>query len=200
MIQRTKFFDGYKREFGKLNDSQVEGLETMLKGFDETPHFNLATQYANILAQTARETNWTFKPKVEGYYIKGNRKKALYNYYARNNPSALRTIFPYGWDSNLTYEGRGRTQTTHLFNYMNISEALDIDCVENPDLLLDDETDIKVLLHCYHTGLWTGKKLTDYINDNKTDYKNARRVVNGLDAWREIQADSIKFERIIDFE
>ena len=60
MIQRTKFFDGYKREFGKLNDSQVEGLETMLKGFDETPHFNLATQYANILAQTVRETNWTF--------------------------------------------------------------------------------------------------------------------------------------------
>lgn len=201
MIDRVKFFEGYKREFGKLNDSQVSGLETMLKGFDETEYFNLSTQYAGILSQTARETNWTFLPKVEGYWIsETKRKKTLYNYYLKNNPRALRTIFPYGWNSRLTYEGRGRTQTTHLNNYIAISEALDIDCVENPDLLLDDDTDIRVLLYCYHTGLWTGKRLANYINEDKTDYKGQRRVVNGLDHWQEIQNNSIKFERIIEFE
>lgn len=200
MINREIFFEGYKKEFGKLNQIQLSGLEVMLSGFDDTEYFNLATQYADILAQTKRETNDTYKPQKEGYWIaETKRKKALYNYYAKNNPSALKTIFPYGWNSILTYEGRGRTQTTHLGNYIQISNKLGIDCVNNPDLLLDDKTDMKVLLYCYHTGLWTGKKLTDYINEEKTDYKNARRVVNGLDHWKEIESDAIKFEKIIEF-
>lgn len=200
MIQRNKFFNGYKQEFGKLNDSQVEGLEFLLGKLDETSKFNLSTQYANILAQIRRETNNTYQPVVEGYYIKGNRKKALYDYYRRNNPSALRTIFPYGWDTDKTYEGKGRVQTTHLFNAIKIKAKTGIDVVSNPDLLLDNETDWKVIELGFGDGIWTGKKISDYINDNKTDYKNARRVVNGLDHWREIEEDSIKFERIIDFE
>ncbi len=201
MINRDKFYSGYRDSFGKLDNVQVSGLETMLNGFDDTEYFNLATQYAGILAQTARETNWTFKPQKEGYWIaEVKRKRTLYNYYLKNNPGAIKTIFPYGWNSVLTYEGRGRTQTTHINNYIAISEALGIDCVDNPDLLLEDKTDIKVMLHGYHTGLWTGKKLTDYINEQRTDYKGQRRVVNGLDAWREIQANSIKFEKIIYFD
>lgn len=200
MISREKFYQGYRETFGKLSEMQKIGLDYMLDGFDETEYFNLATQYAGMLAQTARETNWTFQPMVEGYYIKANRKKALYNYYTKNNPGALRTIFPYGWNTPQTYEGRGRTQTTHIFNYSAIRDKLGIDCVENPDLLLDNKTDIKVMLYCYATGLWTGKKLTDYINEEKTDFKNQRRVVNGLDAWEEIQENSIKFYNIIEFE
>jgi hypothetical protein len=30
-------------------------------------------------------------------------------------------------------------------------------------------------------GLFTGKKLSDYFNDKKTDWRNARRIINGLD-------------------
>lgn len=199
-INRDKFFEGYKVTFGNLNQSQVDGLTEMLTGFDESTNFDLANQYAGMLSQTARETNWTFQPRIEGYYIKGNRKKALYNFYRRNNPYALKTIFPYGWDSDLTYEGRGRTQTTHLGNYIKISEKLGIDCVNNPDLLLDGKTDMKILDYCYATGLWTGKRLKDYLNSEITDYKNMRRVVNGLDHWREIQSDAEKFYKIIEFE
>ena len=71
--------------------------------------------------------------------------------------------------------------------------------MENPDLLLDNETDWKVLELGFN-GLWTGRKLSDYINENETDYKNARRIVNGLDHWREIQDDAMKFYTIINFD
>jgi putative chitinase len=30
-------------------------------------------------------------------------------------------------------------------------------------------------------GSFTGKKLSDYINQNKCDYSNARRIINGVD-------------------
>jgi len=29
-------------------------------------------------------------------------------------------------------------------------------------------------------GLFTGKKLSDYLTDTKKDYFNARRIINGL--------------------
>jgi hypothetical protein len=36
-------------------------------------------------------------------------------------------------------------------------------------------------------GLFTGKKLSDYIDGDRCDYKNARRIINGLDKWELIQ-------------
>lgn len=198
MIDREKFYSGYREKFGKLNDSQKAGLEFILTKLDSTDKFNLATEYAYILATIKRETNSTYQPVLEGYWIKGNRKKALYNYYQRNNPSALRTIFPYGWDSKLTYEGRGRIQTTHVFNCVKIKDKTGIDVVNNPDLLLDNEVDWKVLELGFY-GLWTGRPLSRYINERQTDYYNARKVVNGLDHAQSIADDAMKFYTIINF-
>lgn len=199
MINREKFYSGYREKLGALNSSQLNGLEFILSKLDETDKFSLATEYSYILSTIRRETNNTYQPVIEGYWIKKNRKKALYDYYTKNNPSALKSIFPYGWNTHKTYEGRGRVQTTHIFNAVKIRNALGIDVVENPDLLLDNETDWKVLELGFN-GLWTGRKLSDYINENETDYKNARRIVNGLDHWREIQDDAMKFYTIINFD
>jgi hypothetical protein len=37
-------------------------------------------------------------------------------------------------------------------------------------------------------GIFTGKKLSDYIADGRRDYVNARRIINGTDRAKEIAA------------
>jgi hypothetical protein len=43
-------------------------------------------------------------------------------------------------------------------------------------------------------GLFTGKKLNDYINNTKTDYVNARKIINGLDRANLIASYAKVFE------
>ncbi len=43
-----------------------------------------------------------------------------------------------------------------------------------------------VLVHCFKTGTFTGRKLTDYVNEFSTDFINARRCINGADKAHEI--------------
>jgi len=43
-----------------------------------------------------------------------------------------------------------------------------------------------VLVHGFKTGTFTGRKITDYINNFETDFINARRCINGTDRAHEI--------------
>ena len=43
-------------------------------------------------------------------------------------------------------------------------------------------------------GTVTGKKLSDFIDADKTDYTNARRIINGLDHAAKLSAAATKFE------
>lgn len=46
-------------------------------------------------------------------------------------------------------------------------------------------------------GMFTGKKLSDYITETATDYRNARRVVNGLDKADLIAGYALTFEKAL---
>jgi hypothetical protein len=46
-------------------------------------------------------------------------------------------------------------------------------------------------------GLFTGKKVGDYLRGTNADYYNARRVINGTDHASEIMGDARKFENIL---
>ena len=39
----------------------------------------------------------------------------------------------------------------------------------------------------FAAGAVTCRKLTDYITRDRTDFKNARRCINGMDKWAEIK-------------
>ncbi len=137
-------------------------------------------QQAYVLATIKRETGDTFRPVLEGNYLKENRLQKLFNYYQKNNPSAIKTIFPNGI-SGLTYEGRGYVQITHLYNYEKFSKELGVDLVNHPELALVPDNAWGIAEIGMTKGMFTGKKLSDYFNDTKTDYPNARRIINGLD-------------------
>ena len=78
------------------------------------------------------------------------------------------------------YYGRGLVQLTWRDNYAKYGLE------KTPDKALEWESSLFVLFDGMPKGLFTGKKLDDYINDNKRDYINARRIINGTDRAKEI--------------
>ena len=127
----------------------------------------LKTQIAYVLATAQWETAHTFKPVKEAFWLSENWRKNHLHYYP--------------------FYGRGYVQLTWKRNYEKYASILGIDLAGNPDLALQANTALFVLVHGSATGTFTGRRLEEFINENKTDYKNARRVINGLDKWPEIQ-------------
>ena len=78
-----------------------------------------------------------------------------------------------------------------------MGEILGIDLLNNPDLAMRADIAANIMIVGMVRGLFTGKKLNDYINDKKTDYVNARRIINGTDAAAKIAAYAVKYERAL---
>ncbi len=85
------------------------------------------------------------------------------------------------------YYGRGYVQLTWEDNYKKYEDILGIDLVDQPDLALDPKTALFILVHGFKTGAFTGKKITDFINEEEEpDFYNARKCINGLDHAQDI--------------
>lgn len=172
-INRKAFFDNYRSKFGKLSQPLVDNLNFLLSKFD-TGRFKLPTQMAYMLATIKHETNNTFYPVMEGFYLKTGRIGKLYNYYSIHNPKAIKSIFPNGIEQP-TYEGRGYVQITHDSNYAKFGIA------DHPEKALEPETAFNIMESGMANGFFTGHTLQDFVNENETDYYSARRVINGKD-------------------
>lgn len=176
-FDRDKFFDGYRTAFGKLNQSQVDGLGFLLSKLDQGWALN---ESAYLLATIKHETDHTFKP----IYERG--PKSYFNKY--DGRASLGNTEP---GDGYRYRGRGYVQITGRKNYTRFGIE------DNPDQALDAQTAWMILVEGCFGGTFTGKKLGTYINATKTDYKNARRVINGTDKADVIADYARKFELIL---
>ena len=83
------------------------------------------------------------------------------------------------------YIGRGWVMLTWDYNYQKASQELKLtderDLVEHPEMALDSLIATRILFKGMADGWFTGKKLSQYFNDNKNDPKNARQIINGND-------------------
>ena len=95
------------------------------------------------------------------------------------------------------YVGMGFSQLTWLENYRKESKRLGLDLIKEPTLILHIPTAANSHVFCMMNGRYTGVGLTKYINDKKTDYVNARRVVNGTDKASVIADYAVRFERAL---
>jgi len=139
----------------------------------------LDTQIAYVLATTQWETAQTFKPVKEAFWLSEEWRKENLRY------------FP--------YYGRGYVQLTWENNYEKYSHIVNQNLVENPDKAMIPEIAAFILVHGFKTGTFTGRKITDYINDNETHFVKARRCINGTDRANEIAAIAESFyKKIID--
>lgn len=105
------------------------------------------------------------------------------------------------------YFGRGLVQITGRRNYTDWTERLaaenytlngaPVDLVNNPDLAMNPQLAAKIAVEGMRDGTFTTRKLGRYVNDQTTDYVNARRVVNGTDHADEIADRATAYEGIV---
>ncbi len=129
----------------------------------------LKTQIAYVLATVEHETNKTFKPVIEAYWL-DDPDAYLKTHHAEYYP----------------YYGRGYVQLTWDYNYEKYGKLVGKDLLKHPELALETEIALFVLVHGFKTGAFTGRKIADYINAHETDFVNARRCINGKDKATEI--------------
>ena len=178
-INRKSFFQGYRAEFNGVTESQVKAIEFLLGKFEED-NWNDVRLIAYCLATIKHETANTYLPIKEYRSRIGSKGRANQDRY---------------WLSG--YYGRGFVQVTWLKNYQKLGKAIGADLVANPNLALQPAIAYEILVVGMLRGLFTGKKLSDYINSTKTDYANARRVVNGTDKSTLIAQYARQFEKIL---
>ena len=131
-------------------------------------HDLLRNQAAYVLATAYHETAHTMKPVREYGGEKYLKSKKYY-----------------------PYVGMGYVQLTWDYNYKKASKLLDVDFLKNPKLLLDPKYASPIIVVGMMEGWFTGKKLSDYITLKISDFKSARKIVNGLDK-AELIADYAK--------
>ena len=61
------------------------------------------------------------------------------------------------------------------------------------DGALEPDLAAKIMFKGMIDGIFTGKKLADYFNPRTADWKNARRIINGLDHADDIATYAKKF-------
>jgi hypothetical protein len=200
-INKEFFESEYKSVFGKpLNGQKKQNIFVITDAFENDADMKSLRWLAYILATSMHESNDTFQPVVEGYWIKPDSKRisALYEYYRKNNPGALKTIFPNG-KSGIAYYGRGRVvQLTHNFNYRLASEKLygDDRLLKEPDMIITDPScDLAVTFKGMLEGWFTGYKLEQFfpLSSDKAAWKSARKMINGLDKANLIAEYAMKF-------
>ncbi|GGA50968.1 hypothetical protein GCM10011385_00260 [Nitratireductor aestuarii] len=137
-------------------------------------HGLLRNQAAYVLATAHWETARTMKP-VREY---GGEK------YLQSKP-----YYP--------FVGMGYVQLTWEANYRKASQILGVDFVGNPKLLLEPAHASEILVRGMMGGWFTGKKLSDYIILQRSDFVNARRIVNGMDKAQEIAVLAHEYDSLL---
>jgi len=123
-------------------------------------------QIQYVLATVQHETNDTFKPVKEAYWLSEGWRRRNLRYYP--------------------YYGRGFVQITWESNYEKFSKLLGVDLVKDPDLALEMDNAIFILVYGMKHGILTGKKLDDYFGDKGSNFVNARKIINGKDKAKHI--------------
>lgn len=165
LINRDFFFTQIRRSMfsGALKQSQVDGINGILDGWEAEYATDDDRWLAYALATTYHETDQKMQP-IEEY----GRGRGLP--YGKADP-----------DTGQVYYGRGFVQLTWRRNYDTLGKLIQVDLVSHPDLALDVTNATKIMFKGMTEGLFTGKSLKDYFNGAVDDWANARRIINGLD-------------------
>lgn len=160
------FFERVRRAVfgGRLTARQVDGLNKILAYRASNWPKMADDELAYVLATVVHETAFEMQPITE----RGGSK------YLRSKP-----YFP--------FVGRGLVQITWERNYKLFN-------VSPPEKALEWPVALDICFRGMILGMFTGKKLADYIAGGKCDYIGARRIINGTDRARLIAGYARSFQ------
>ena len=178
-IDHTAFFNGYRSAFGRLKQGQVTGIELLGRHMEADPAVTDLRWAAYMLATVKHECADTWQPIIE----RGPRD--YFDQYETGTAKGTRLGNTQPGDG-YRFRGRGYVQITGRGNYARLTSALsrgaDANLEDDPEHTLRPAIAYGIMSVGMRKGLFTGKKLSDYISrSGGCDYKQARRIINGLD-------------------
>jgi predicted chitinase len=194
MINRKAFFDAVRPRLfsGAMAQAQVDGLEVLLTTWERDYRDEVTiSQLAYILATAYHETARTMQPVKEF----GGAAYLANNYdVTGKNPERARKHGNDKVGDGIKYAGRGYVQLTWKNNYRRMGQLLGVDLVAFPDRAMEPVLAARIMFDGMVDGIFTGRKLTDYIKGDLVDYVNVRRIVNGTDRAELIAGYARQFE------
>jgi hypothetical protein len=177
-LDRAKFFAGVRSGpfSGALKASQVKGMNAILDAWEASGLTDLRW-LAYMLATVLAECGPNMLPVREGFKKTDTEART---YVKRRGYKYAKVV------DGQVYYGRGLVQLTWQANYKAMGDLLGIDLAGNPELALDPKTAADIMIKGMTLGKFTSKKLGDYFNDSKSDWRQARRIINALDRADEI--------------
>jgi len=173
MIDRPYLFAHLRPMLGGiLSQAQIDGVGHLLDAWEREYAQTDRRWLSYILATVEHETARTFQPVEEW----GHGRER-----------------PYG----TIYYGRGYCQLTWKVNYARFGRLLGVDLVGHPERVLEPDIAATILFRGMVEGLYTGRKLADFIVGERCDYLNARRVVNSLDRASHIADLALGYSRAL---
>lgn len=189
-MNRSNFYVGLRGSAlfpAALPQSQVSGIEAILDEAERRgsplPHV------AYILATAYHESAHTMQPVRETLAKTDDGAiAALEKAWKAGKLSWVKSPYWRKDKDGKAWFGRGLVQITHKDNYAKFG------LTDDPSKALEMSTAVRVIFDGMEQGLFTEKKLADYITDAKADYVNARRIVNGTDKAEMIAGYARSFE------
>ncbi len=90
-------------------------------------------------------------------------------------------------------------QLTGAANYRKMTTLTGFNLIKNPEYANRPNIAAQIMMHGMTKGLFTGKRLSDYINSIKCDYKGARRIINGTDRADDIAEYAERFDDALSY-
>lgn len=192
-VDRAKFFTAFESQFNRqLNSSQKQGYNAIFDYWDKS-NLDDNRWLAYVLATAFHETGEDMQPVREGFASTDqgsiNAVTSLFNRGIIGENYSLPEA------NGNSYFGRGLVQITWGDNYKKLGQAIGIGnkLYDNPSLALDMDITVKLLFVGMVKGLYTGHTLQKYFFDDRTDWFNARKIINGLDKAPLIEGYGQKF-------
>lgn len=196
MINRKFFFDQAKTRLfgGSLSVKQVNGLTAILDEWEANYSHNDDRWLAYMLGTTHHETGRTMQPIDEW----GKGKNLPYGSRLKMAKDKNGKRIPYTDTTELFY-GRGFVQLTWYENYDKAGKKLGKDFLHNAAAVKDINNATKIMFYGMTEGWFTGAKLSSFFNSTTEDWKNARKIINGLDKWDLIKDYALKYYSSISY-
>lgn len=175
------FFAEVRRQFGKLDQKQVEGFNAVLAALAGWPIAWIAYGLATAWLETAR----TMQPVREAYWLSERWRKANLRYWP--------------------WYGRGYVQLTWEENYRKADEALGLGgaLLKDRDLAMRPDLAARIMRRGMEEGWFAADKkgrhnLTRHLPESgpgaSPAFREARRIINGVDRRDDIAAFAMQFQ------
>lgn len=197
-INRKFLFDQIRLTLfdGRLSTGQVSGITHMLDEWDKEHAAKDDRWLAYALGTVHHETGRSMTPIDEA----GGPRYFFEMYDPQGSrPQVARRLGNTTAGDGVRYHGRGLVQLTGRGNYQIWEGKLVRPLVENPDLALDPNIASTILFVGMGEGSFTGRKFSDFFSGSNADWRNARRIINGVDKADLVASYALKYYSAISY-